>query len=261
VDVLTYGLGAAQVWLYFLLRTLGFVVLVPLVSARAAPSQFRIVLVFFLTSLAFIAWAPHGVAVPVEMATFVPAAISELVLGLMLGFIAGMVFVTFQFAGQFIGYQMGFAIVNVLDPQTQNQVSMIGEFLFAVVMLSFLNLNLHHDLLGLWHTSYEIAPPGSVVLANLGLEHIVALGDDLAWLALKISIPLVAFLLLGDLSLGIIARVMPQMNVFIVGIPLKIAMGMVFLSLLVLQLDPVVRQATYRFINDAGAVLHAVGGA
>jgi len=172
VDVVTYGLGAAQVWLYFLLRTLGFVVLVPLVSARAAPSQFRIVLVFFLTSLAFIAWAPHSVAVPVEMATFVPAAISELVLGLMLGFIAGMVFVTFQFAGQFIGYQMGFAIVNVLDPQTQNQVSMIGEFLFAVVMLAFLNLNLHHDLLGLWHTSYEIAPPGSVVLANLGLEHI-----------------------------------------------------------------------------------------
>jgi len=73
-------------------------------------------------------------------------------------------------------------------------------------------------------------------------------------------VPLVAFLLLGDLSLGIIARVMPQMNVFIVGIPLKIAMGMVFLSLLVLQLDPVVRQTTHRFINDAGALLHAVGG-
>jgi flagellar biosynthetic protein FliR len=92
------------------------------------------------------------------------------------------------------------------------------------------------------------------------LANLVALGDDLFILALKVAVPLVAFLLLTDLSLGIIARVMPQMNVFIVGIPLKIAMGLLFLSLVVLQFDPVVRQTTNTFINDAGALLTALGG-
>ncbi len=260
MDILSLGFGAAQVWLLFLLRTLGFVAIVPLLSARAAPSQFRVALVFFLTTLAFIAWAPHTVSPEMGMAEFVPAGLSELALGMMLGFIVGLVFVTFQFAGQFIGYQMGFAIVNVLDPQTQNQVSLIGEFLFAVVMLAFLQLNLHHDMLGLWHASYQLAPPGEFVLQNMQLAHLVALGDDLFILALKIAVPLVAFLLLTDLSLGIIARVMPQMNVFIVGIPLKIAMGLLFLSLIVLQFDPVVRQTTNTFINDAGALLTALGG-
>ncbi|MBN2082226.1 flagellar biosynthetic protein FliR [bacterium] len=259
MDILSYGQGAAQLWLLFMLRTLGFVAVVPLMSARSAPPQFRIVLVFFLTTLAFSAWMPRLNLPAPDASTFVPAAFSELLLGLFMGFIVGMVFVAFQFAGQFIGYQMGFAIVNVLDPQTQNQVSLVGEFIFTVVMLSFLNLNLHYDMLGLWHASYEIAPPGGVVLANLGIEHIVAIGDDLVLLALKVAVPLVAFLILTDVSLGIIARVMPQMNVFIVGIPIKIAMGLLFLSLLVLQLDPVVRQTTNRFINDAVSILHAVG--
>lgn len=254
------GIGAAHVWLLFMLRTLGFVAIAPLFSARAAPPPFRIVLVFFLTTLAFSAWAPGFTsAVDATSAQFIPAAISELVLGMMMGFIVGMVFVTFQFAGQFIGYQMGFAIVNVLDPQTQNQVSLIGEFLFTVVLLAFLNLNLHHDLLGLWHSSYELAPPGSFTFSNLELGHIIAIGNSLVLLALKVAIPLLAFLMLTDLSLGIIARVMPQMNVFIVGIPLKIAMGMFLLSIVVLQFDPIVREVTYSYINNAGQLLSDLG--
>jgi flagellar biosynthetic protein FliR len=245
----------AQLWLLFMLRTLGFVGIAPLFSARAVPLQFRAVLVIYLTILSFAAWAP-AVEQPLPgLESFVPAALSELVLGMMLGFIVALVFVTFQFAGQFIGYQMGFAIVNVLDPQTQDQVSLIGEFLFAAVMLAFLSLNLHHDLIGLWFQSYDLAPPGSYAFQQMGLGTLVAYGDDLVILALKVAMPLIAFLLLTDLSLGIIARVMPQMNVFIVGIPLKIAIGLLMLSLLVLQLDPVVRQATNEFINDAGRLL------
>jgi flagellar biosynthetic protein FliR len=183
------------------------------------------------------------------------------------------VFVTFQFAGQFIGYQMGFAIVNVLDPQSQNQVSIIGQLLFAIVTLAFFALNLHHDVIGAWHLSYEIAPPGQWTFTNLGTEALVAgeyvpkwlpwlaaTFNELMWLALKIALPLLAFLMLTDLSLGIIARVMPQMNVFIVGIPLKIAMGLFFMSIIVLQFDPIIRQVTYTYLNHAGEFLHLVSG-
>ncbi len=173
--------------------------------------------------------------------------------------------VAVQFAGQLIGYQMGFAIVNVLDPHSQTQISLIGEFLFAVVMLSFLNLNLHHDLIGLWYQSYDIAPPGGFAFASLAdpgsafMPALVRTFDDIFYLALKISLPLVAFLLLADLALGIIARIMPQMNVFIVGIPLKVAVGLFFMSLVVLQFDPVVRQM-HRALHQPQRRDHASAG-
>jgi flagellar biosynthetic protein FliR len=125
-------------------------------------------------------------------------------------------------------------------------------------MLAFLNLNLHHEMIYLWHQSFDLAPPGSFDFAGLNVDLLIQVGDDVFIMALKIAIALLSFLMLTDLSLGIIARVMPQMNVFIVGIPLKIALGMFFLSLLVLQLDPVMHDLMKRFIDDAGLLLRQI---
>lgn len=264
MDLTGYGLGQAQLWLLFLLRAGSFVFVAPLFSTKLGPPQFRVALSFFLAIISFVAWAPALKLPDLSFAHFIPMAISEVALGLMLGFTVGLVMVAVQFAGQLIGYQMGFAIVNVLDPHSQNQISLIGEFLFAVVMLAFLSLNLHHDLIGLWYQSYDIAPPGGFAFASLADPHspflpaLVSTFDDIFYLALKISLPLVAFLLLADLALGIVARIMPQMNVFIVGIPLKVAVGLFFLSLVVLQFDPVVRQCTVRFINHSGELMQAL---
>lgn len=264
MDLLSYTLGQAQLWLLFLLRAGGFIFVAPLFSSRIGPPQFRIGFSFFLAIISFTAWAPSTHLPEMTTASFVTLALSEVSLGLILGFAAGLVLVAFQFAGQLIGYQMGFAIVNVLDPHSQTQISLIGEFLFVVVMLAFLGLNLHHDMLGLWYQSYAIAPPGGFAFASLAdpssafLPALVSTFDDIFYLALKISMPLVAFLLLADLALGIIARILPQMNVFMVGIPLKVAVGLFFLSLIVLQFDPLVRQCTVRFINHGGEIMQAL---
>jgi flagellar biosynthetic protein FliR len=262
VDLVGYGLGQVQVWLLFLLRAGGFVFVAPLFSSRLGPPQFRIAMGAMLATIAFLAWSPT-LHLPADggLAWFVPAALSEVALGLMLGFAVGLVLVAFQFAGQLIGYQMGFAIVNVLDPHSQNQISLVGEFLFAVVMLCFLSLNLHHDLLGLWYQSYSVAPPGGFSFEQLAapgspfLPALTRTCTDMFYLALKIAMPLLAFLLLSDLALGIVARIMPQMNVFIVGIPLKIAVGLFFLSLVLLQFDPLVRHCVMRFINHTGELM------
>jgi flagellar biosynthetic protein FliR len=265
VDLYALTAARAGLWLLFLMRASGFMFFAPLLSTRVSPPQLRIALAFFLALIGYIAWGPM-LATPQEVtiAWFVPAAVSELMLGLILGYLVGLVFAAFQYAGQLIGYQMGFAVVNVLDPHTQNQVSLIGEFLFAVVMLAFLSMNLHHDMLGLWYESYRIAPPGAFSFAGIAAAHsaylpaLTAACADLFYLALKIAMPLLAFLLLTDLALGIVARVMPQLNVFIVGIPLKVAVGLFFLSMVVLQFDPAVHQSMVRYINHAGAMLHAL---
>ncbi len=261
MDILGYSTAQATLWLLFMLRTLGFVFIVPLFSARSVPSQFKLALVLFLTALSFIAFSPTTSLPSIEPADFIPAAVSELVIGLMLGFMVGMIFVTFLFAGQFIGYQMGFAMVNVLDPHTQSQVSLIGEFLFALAVLTVLNLNIHHGFLWVWHESYNLAPVGAWALANFDVMPLAAMLDDFMLLSLKIAMPLITLLLLTDLALGIIARVMPQMNVFIVGMPLKIAIGLIFLSLVVLEFDPAVRQVSNTYFNHAGAFLSGLSGA
>lgn len=264
MELAGYALEHAQLWLLFLLRAGGFIFVAPLFSTRLGPPQFRIGLTVFLALISFVAWAPAVHLPDITLGSFVPLALSELALGLLLGFSMGLMLVAFQFAGQLVGYQMGFAMVNVLDPHSQNQVSLVGEFMFAVVMLCFLSLNLHHDLLGLWYQSYAIAPPGGFAFAGIAdtsspfLPALVSTCDDIFYLALKISLPLVAFLLLSDLALGIIARILPQMNVFIVGMPLKIAVGLFILSLVVLQFDPLVRQCTVRFLNHSGELMSSL---
>jgi flagellar biosynthetic protein FliR len=251
-----------MLWLLFLMRALGFVFLAPLFSVRSAPVQFRVGLGFLLGVLAFIAWAPSGNPVnwhiPQTFAEFLPMAVSELLVGLALGFFTGLAFVVIQWAGSLIGYQMGFAIVNVLDPHSQTQSSIIGEFLFAVAMLAFLNLNLHHDMLRLWHASYGLAPPGEFSLGLASPALFGGLMRDVSYLALQFALPLMAFLLLADLALGILARILPQMNVFAVGLSLKIGLGLMLLSFYVMGLDPAVRKAVYMFVNDAGGWLQQI---
>ena len=257
-----YAVQQTMLWLLFLLRALGFVFLAPLFSVRSAPPIFRFGLGFLLAVLAYIAWAPTGAnaawSAPHSFAEFLPLAVSEIILGLGLGFFTSLAFVAIQWAGSLIGYQMGFAIVNVLDPHSQTQSSIIGEFLFAVSMLVFLDLNLHHDILRLWHQSYTLAPPGSFSLGAASPMLLGGVMGEVSQLALQLALPLMAFLLLADLALGILARILPQMNVFAVGLSLKIGLGLLLLSFYVLGLDPAVRKAVYASINEAGAWLHAI---
>jgi flagellar biosynthesis protein FliR len=265
VDLIGNLLAMEQELLLFLLRTSAFIVIAPFVSARFSPPQFRIALSVFLSITAWSAWGPGRFpqALPQDASgwgIFVPMALSEVLLGLLLGFFCGLMFAAFQFAGSVAGYQMGFSIVNVLDPHTQQQQSIIGDFLFVCATLAYLEMNLHHNLIGAWFESYSLAPPGQFDLTKLPLELLSTAMAGMLVLAMKIALPITAFLLLIDLALGILARVVPQLNVFIVGIPLKTAVGLGVLSVMVLALNPLVRQGAHEFFNYAGTLLKATGG-
>lgn len=264
MELIANLLALEQQLLLFLLRTSAFIVVAPFLSARFAPPQFRIALAVFLSITAWAAWGPGHFpqALPPGAegwGRFIPMALSEVLLGLLLGFFCGLFFAAFQFAGSIAGYQMGFSIVNVLDPHTQQQQSIIGDFLFVCATLAYLELNLHHNLIGAWYQSYALAPPGQFDLGAIPLSLLGAAMGGMLLLALKIAMPITAFLLLIDLALGILARVVPQLNVFIVGIPLKTAVGLGVLSAMVLALNPLVRQGAREFFNYAGVILKGGG--
>jgi flagellar biosynthetic protein FliR len=235
--------------LYFA-RISAFFFVAPLFSGRNVPAVFKITLSFFLALLFFVVNRPELHPELLEMSNYVPAMMTELAVGALLGFFVGLIFVAFYVAGEHIGYQMGFAVVNVFDFATQQQTSLIAEFLFTLSMLVFLNLNLHHGLIYIWHDSLVLAPPGQVDMGLWSLADLGRVCTDMFIIAFQLAAPLMAFLILTDISLGILARIMPQMNVFFVGLPIKIAFGLFMLSAAVMTYGVLTERASRTIFQD-----------
>lgn len=152
--------------------------------------------------------------------------IMELIVGLMIGLVTYFVFVAAQLAGQIVDLQMGFGIVNVIDPVTSNQVSIMGQFKFLIVILVFLAVDGPHIVLRAASESYDVVPIGQGVLGSAGWEYFSSRFSQVFILAIRFAAPTIGALLLTNLALGVMARTVPQMNVFIVGLPVSIAVGL-----------------------------------
>lgn len=214
-----------QVFLLVFLRTLGVLAVAPIFGHRAVISQAKAGFAFAL-ALALFPSTPVTMAVNTELAPYVLGAVKEITLGMMFGFVARLVFVAVQFAGEIIGIDIGFGVVNVIDPLSAEQISIIGTFKNLIAMVTFLMIDGHHILLQALSESLAMVPLGGVQLTELLARGLVEMTAKVFGMAIKLAAPVVVSLFLTSVALGIMARTMPQMNVFIVGFPLKIAVGM-----------------------------------
>jgi len=163
--------------------------------------------------------------------TFIALAVPEIMAGLALGMVCGFIFYGVELAGQVVGIQMGFGIVSVIDPNTEEQISIISQLQYLFAMLIFLTFNGHHFLLEGLAQSFRVIPLSGAHLPAGLVETFVRLSADMFVAAVKIAAPVMAALFLSEVALGIIARTVPQMNIFIVGFPLKIGVGLLALAL------------------------------
>jgi len=156
----------------------------------------------------------------------------ELIYGLSAGFVASLFLQSVQMAGQLIDMQVGFGMVNVFDPQFGQQVPLIGNFKFLMALSVFLALQGHHVLISAMAENFRAVPLGvKIHLDNAAVFMIDAVANMFV-MALKISLPVMGTVLMTDVALGILARIMPQMNVFVVGITGKLAVGLFMLFLI-----------------------------
>lgn len=157
-------------------------------------------------------------------------------IGLLLGFIGYLMFMTIQTAGSFIDIQIGFGIANVIDPMTGASAPIIGNFKYMIALLLFLSMNGHHYLLNAIVYSYNWVPLDNdlfVKMINGSLsEFLVRSFAQSFMLAFQMSAPLVTALFLTDIGLAFLARTAPQYNVFVIGVPLKIIIGLALLLIL-----------------------------
>ena len=174
----------------------------------------------------------------------------EVLIGLILGSAVRFVFMGAQFAGQSIGVQMGLGAASLFDPSTDVSVMVNGRFYYLLAVLLFLSLNLHHAFLENFGRSFQILPLGEGGLPMGGIEQWVRLSGSVLLLAVRLSLPVIAALLLLDIALGFMARLVPQMNIFLMGFPLKIALGFAVLALSVGPAGRLLAESCRRMVGD-----------
>lgn len=216
-------------------RISAFFVVAPVFSSRGVPATLKIGISFFVSLLVLLAM-DQAAAIPWDGA-YVLFIIRELLIGLLLGFTAYLFFTLVQIAGSFVDLQLGFGIANVIDPLTGAQSPLLGNLKYMLAMLLFLSINGHHYLLMAIMKSYEWIPFTNHLFAHMKegdvSEFLLQAFAKTFYLAFQMSAPLVAALFLVDVGLGILAKTVPQINIFIVGISLKILVGFIMLAFMV----------------------------
>ncbi len=220
---------------YFLLmfvRMTSFFLVAPLFSMKGVPNQFKIGLAFFITLLAFSgSVSEESIAVD---SGYLFLIIKEVFIGVTLGFTAALLLYTVQVAGAFIDFQMGFALANVMDPQTGAQVPIIGHYKYMLALLFLLVTDGHHLMLDGVMKSFQLVPVETITFSiesEAIARFLTALFVQMFMIALQMALPVVGALFLVDIALGILAKTVPQLNIFAVGFPLKIIAGFIMLIL------------------------------
>lgn len=217
------GFSGAYVSRYALalVRVLAALSMNPLLGSARVPVPARLGLALFVTLVIF---PPSSDATPVNVG---PAEIAgELIIGALAGFTVALVFAAVQFAASLIGINAGFSIGQTLDPHSDLGTGVLEQFFAAFALLVFVQINGHHLFLAGLHELFAVVPVSTVPLVPGTAEKLAEVSGALFVAALKISFPVLAALLLADLGLAVLARVAPQLNLFALGLPAKMAIGL-----------------------------------
>lgn len=222
--------------------------------------MFRIGFAFFISVLMY-----HSVDVsPMEINfEYFLLIIKEVLVGLFIGFMGYMILSAIQAAGSFIDFQMGFAIANVIDPQTGAQSPLIGQYLYTFALLLLLAVDGHHMLLDGIFYSYRFIPIDEAAFGfgNAALvEYVIKSFAMMFVIAFQMAVPVVAVLFLVDVALGIIARTVPQMNVFVVGFPIKIAVSFIVIFIVIGVILGIVQNLFETMAHVMRDVMEMLGG-
>jgi flagellar biosynthetic protein FliR len=193
-------------------------------------------------SLLLVSAAGTGSAIPPSATgSLIGAAVVELVLGAALAFGLMAAFAAFQFGGRVLDIQIGFGVATLFDPTTRAQAPLLGTAFNLMAVAVFFAVDGHHAIIRAVVDSLQRVPPGSG-LEHLDVAAVVAQFGAMFGFAVALIAPALVALLLLDVAFAVVARTMPQMNIFIVSMPLKVAVGLFVMALAMRHLAPLVAQ-------------------
>lgn len=230
MDLSLLTVNTVIAFLLIVFRISGMMLSAPIFNMQNVPAQAKIGMAVMFALILFPLHA-GGLVVPKDLIQFTLMAMQETVIGLLLGYTVNLIFMALQMAGEYVSLQMGLSAASLLDPVTQTQSPVVGQFFFYFAALIFLSLNIHHGLIAGLDRSFNFIPLGHFIgegqlTGGLMAERFIKLTSDMFLMSLMVGAPLMGLLLVTEIALGFVAKVMPQMNVFMVAMPLKVLIGL-----------------------------------
>lgn len=253
---------APQVQLFMLIATRlsALVLTAPVLNSRVIPTRVKAGLVILVSYVSLPLVAADAATPPTALLPFVLLALKEALVGITFGLIAQFVFAGIQTAGALMDIGAGFAIAQSIDPTTNNSATILGRWYNLVAVAAFLAVGGHQWMMAGVVRSFELAPPMSGIEAGALVSGVLGRADEILLIAVQIGAPVIAALVVTDVTLGIISRSVPQMNVFLVGLPLKIVVALAATAILTPALVGFTNGLFDQMLIDLSAIVRAAGG-
>lgn len=234
-------------------------VLAPIFGDRAIPPMvkagFAIILAIVLIPVA------SRVALPTIDSNWhlVLFGLKEFLVGAVIGLFFTLLFIGVRMAGDIVGYQIGLMMANIVDPNTDTQHSLVSEFYYLVAVLIFLAIDGHHAVVTALADSFRLIPIGTFAADGALGEQLIRFTAHTFIIGLKIGAPVIVALFLTSVALGVVARTVPQMNIFLVGIPLNIIVGFSVMAVALPVTKYVIHQSLNYLNDNVLGLMHGLG--
>lgn len=224
-----------------LVRILGLIAIAPPFGNQTVPMQVKVVfgILLALTVSPSIP-VPAGID-PLSLSGVMVTA-QQMVIGLGLGFVMRLVFAAVELAGTLSAMTMGLGFATFFDPESAGQSSAISQFMVLIVTMLFFSLNIHLVLITALIDSFSTIPVSMSIREGFDLYRLVIWGQEMFITGLRLSLPIVAALLITNVSMGILTRAAPQLNLFGIGFPITIGVGFLMLGMILPYLEAPVAQ-------------------
>lgn len=229
MPIVDYILANASTFLFVLARTGSIIMTAPLFGAINVPMQVKLGLSLMI-ALLLTPLTPF-VAMPPDIFTLTISLGGEILIGALIGLGIRFVLSGIEFAGQIAGFQMGIGMATAYDPINSSQITVLGKMMSILTLLIFLSVNGHLMILMALKKSFDVIPPYGFHFSGALAESLIVFSREVFILAVKFSAPVVAILIFVNVALGIMARMVPQLNMFVIGFALTIFVGFVMLGL------------------------------
>jgi len=211
-------------------RMAGIFTALPLFGGERVPQKIRVATILAMTLVCFPVLNLRSQTLPSDFPSLSLMVLSEVLIGVTLGMVAKALFAAVDFCGQIIGMQMGFSISSLFDP-AMGQVPLMSAFQSLLAMLLFLALGVHHLFIRAMIDSYSVIPLGGWHMSGELVSFFITTTSGIFILGIKLAAPVMVALLATSVVLGVMARSFPQMNIFVISMPLNIGIGFIILGL------------------------------
>lgn len=222
-----------HLFLLVVVRMTGIFAFTPFWGSKNIPGQVKIGLSFIFAFILFPLLQKPQLAITDSIISYFLYMLGELIVGLIIGYISMLIVMAIQFAGQLIDIQMGLSIVSVFDPQSSTSMPLMGQFKYLLAILVLLALNGHHQIIIALFKSYNTIPLLGFHYSGGFIDYLFYLVQQMFVTAFCLSAPVLGTLFVIDVVLAIMTRTVPQLNIFVVGFPLKIAIGLIVLIIII----------------------------